>query len=172
MRYAPVSGLSLALFSVLASSSMLFLSPFIFQFPPTKNFLPDMIVKCCFHQKALDVGKRPKTSGRRDSEEIQSAGVYIILVCKLRPRRLPLDEHSTPRRCVFFDLRESRICSDHDCRSLRISSHTHIHAQFLKVIYFIHRLILLLIIGNIIYLLLSINVVFIMTKIEKINILL
>lgn len=80
MKYAPVSGLSLALFNVLASSSMLFLSPFIFQLPPTKNFLPVMIAKsAAFTRKQLTKETNGKTSRRRDSEEIQFAGGYITL---------------------------------------------------------------------------------------------
>lgn len=41
--YIPVSGLSVAVLRVFMRSPKLFLSPFIFQFPPTKNFLGDMV---------------------------------------------------------------------------------------------------------------------------------
>lgn len=41
-RNGPVSSLRLAVFKVIMSSPRLSLSPFIFQFPPTKNFLEDI----------------------------------------------------------------------------------------------------------------------------------
>lgn len=55
----PVSVLILALFKVLMSSPRLFLSPFIFQFPPTKNFLGDMSAAANAEIEALRIN-RPK----------------------------------------------------------------------------------------------------------------
>lgn len=111
MKYAPVSGLSLALFNVLASSSMLFLSPFIFQLPPTKNFLPVMIAKSvAFSRKQLTKETNGKTSRRRDSEETQSAGVYITLAVSSAPRRFPLAQDNTPANVLSLIIGERYGC--------------------------------------------------------------
>lgn len=108
MKYAPASGLSLALFNVLASSSMLFLSPFIFQLPPTKNFLPLMIAKSvAFTRKQLTKETNGKTSRRRDSEEAQSAGVYITLAVSSAPRRFSLAQDNTPANMLSLIRRDT-----------------------------------------------------------------
>ncbi len=115
MKYAPVSGLSLALFNVLASSSMLFLSPFNFQLPPTKNFLPVMTAKCCFHQKIIGVENTRTISDRRDGEEMNSARVYIRLANKLRPPALAIGsrQHAYENKRNFIMVDNKSISTVH-----------------------------------------------------------
>jgi len=97
MKYAPVSGLSLALFKVLASSSMLFLSPFIFQLPPTKNFLPVMIAKSVTFTR----GKNDERHKRNDLQTKRQRGNTVRwdlynTVCNPAPQCLPLAQDYTP----------------------------------------------------------------------------
>lgn len=73
-----------------------------------KTSCQSWLQKCYFYQKILDVGNKRRSSSRRDSEEIQSAWVYIALATKLRPPALAIG--SRQHAWMSFDhRRESEL---------------------------------------------------------------
>lgn len=77
---SPVSAESLALFSVWMSSPRLFLSPFIFQLPPTKNFLGAMAGRS---------GSRTAPEDTRRSAATARAATGAPFIARRRPRPRP-----------------------------------------------------------------------------------
>lgn len=99
--HIPTLGSTLAPFMVLMSSPRLFLSPFIFQFPPTKNFLV-MIAFCCCRRCLLGIRTVPKvplgySSSRKESGRESSApSIYKHGNFEPSPPLAPLVYGDTP----------------------------------------------------------------------------